>query len=663
MSRRTTAEIFGLALVQTVIVDVFVFRQISSANTILWLLRGCWLVIAYFWLARRKSARCVTVLIVPQFLSKRGRAALIGFIFVLTVTGPTANTMRNVEVLGQTLSCTQQQLKDAIRETLHALKVPFQAMKQVIDSTLKTVERSFMKVQQQLMEILKLTKRILYSIKAAYDWLRDLVTICNDELGSPSERCVKSLDKTIAGCKEEMGAMDFLCEVTQVAKSICFGARMVDMFCELIDFVSDSIVEEIERGIQNLMQYMEELFRVQVDYDHAYDFETNASKSFAEISADIRGEIEQRTLPLRRTFSVLGVVSSGFFICIVCRAIRYRQHYLKKDTFDNRFLTEDFYEIEQRRAEMNIGVVLPLTRKERQRYVPITSPHLTWKERLRIARSITFLLISTIQILCQLFADYALYWLLTLIKTFMHEGSASVKNGSNSSVPIGVDIRGEGILADTLRDIVHSFDPIVNGSIIDPSHCVPDASPPRLGRYGEIVALLVLCWIFTIVEPYGLRARQLIMRSYYPARARARALWLHSDVLMKRENLLQIFRRYVDPPSSISRPKGTVLEVLRAKTNRIWICRKMLGTGDVPHCTLCGEMLVEQEDQLIPCSRRECPGVYCQDCFLETANSCSLCLGVLLHESNTSVISLERASLEYSQAMLSAQGYDSLSHR
>ncbi|ETN64289.1 hypothetical protein AND_003965 [Anopheles darlingi] len=407
--------------------------------------------------------------------------------------------MRNVEVLGQTLSCTQQQLKVAFQETLHALKVPFRAMKQVIDSTLKTVERSFMKVQQQLMEILKLVKRIrkstlrktywlslqafsfaVHSIKAAYDWLRDLVSICNDELGSPSERCVKSLDKTIAGCKEEMGAMDFLCEVTQVAKSICFGARMVDMFCELIDFVSDSIVDEIERGIQNLMQYMEELFRVQVEYDHAYDFETNAS-------------------------NVLGVVSSGFFICIVLRAIRYRQRYLTKDTFDNGFLTEDFYEIEQRRAEMNIALVLPLTRKEAQRYVPITSSHLTWKERLRIARSITFLLISTVQILCQLFADYALYWLLTLLKTFMHEGSASLKNGSNSSLPVGVDVRGEGILADTLREIVHSFDPIVNGTIIDPAHCIPDASPPRFGRYGEIVALLVLCWIFTFAEPYGLR--------------------------------------------------------------------------------------------------------------------------------------------------------------
>ncbi|XP_049542841.1 DC-STAMP domain-containing protein 2-like [Anopheles darlingi] len=593
MTRRTTAEIFVLAVVQTVIADV-------------------------------KSASCVTVLLVPQFLSKRGRAALIGFIFVLTVTGPTANTMRNVEVLGQTLSCTQQQLKVAFQETLHALKVPFRAMKQVIDSTLKTVERSFMKVQQQLMEILKLVKRILHSIKAAYDWLRDLVSICNDELGSPSERCVKSLDKTIAGCKEEMGAMDFLCEVTQVAKSICFGARMVDMFCELIDFVSDSIVDEIERGIQNLMQYMEELFRVQVEYDHAYDFETNASKSFADISADIRGEIEQRTLPLRRTFSVLGVVSSGFFICIVLRAIRYWQRYLTKDTFDNGFLTEDFYEIEQRRAEMNIALVLPLTRKEAQRYVPITSSHLTWKERLRIARSITFLLISTVQILCQLFADYALYWLLTLLKTFMHEGSASLKNGSNSSLPVGVAVRGEGILADTLREIVHSFDPIVNGTIIDPAHCIPDASPPRFGRYGEIVALLVLCWIFTFAEPYGLRVRQIIMRSYYPARARARALWLHSDILMKRENLIQIFRRYVGPPSSLPRPKGTFFDVLRAKTNRFWICRKLLGIGDVLHCTLCGEILVEQEDQLIPCSRNECPGVYCQDCFLETANCCSL---------------------------------------
>uniref|UniRef100_A0A182SBU2 Dendritic cell-specific transmembrane protein-like domain-containing protein n=1 Tax=Anopheles maculatus TaxID=74869 RepID=A0A182SBU2_9DIPT len=405
-------EIISLAAIQTVIVNVLLLSQFSFRPTLHWVLLGISFVSALVLLKRSKGVRCVSMLLVPQFLSKRGRAALIGYIFLLTVTGPTANTMHNVEVLGETLSCTQEQLKVSIRDTIGALKIPFQAMKKIIDELLKTVERSFMKVQRTLMEMLKLVKRIFHSMKKAYDWLRDIVSVCNDKLGTPSERCLQALDQTIDSCKEEMGVMDFMCEVTQVGKTICYGAKMVDFFCELIDFISDAVIEELEQ------------------------------------------------------------------------AIRYWKRYLKKDSFDNNFLTEDFYAIENRRLKQNVETVFPLTRKESHRYVALTSLHLTWKERFRIAKSLTFLVISSVQICGQLAADYALYWLLTLIKHFMHEGSNNLKGNSSSTVtPLALGVSGTGVLADMLRDIVRSFDPIVNGTAIDPSQCIPDASQPRFGRY------------------------------------------------------------------------------------------------------------------------------------------------------------------------------------
>ncbi|XP_035907361.1 DC-STAMP domain-containing protein 2-like [Anopheles stephensi] len=625
-------EIIGLAAIQTVIVNVLLLGQFSFQPTLHWMLLGISFVSALVLLTRSKGARCVTMLLVPQFLSKRGRAALIGYIFLLTVTGPTANTMHNVEVLGSTLSCTQEQLKVAIRDTISALKVPFLAMKKIIDELLETVERSFMKVQGTLMEMLKLVKRILHSMKKAYDWLRDIVSVCNDKLGTPSERCLQALDQTIDGCKEEMGAMDFLCEVTQVGKTICYGAKMVDYFCELIDFISDAVIEEIEQGIQKLMQSLEELFRVKVEYDHTFDFSSNASKTLAEVSAEIRQEIADRTQPLRRTFNILGLITSGFFVCIVLRAIRYWKRYLKKDSFDNSFLTADFYTIENRRLKLNLETIFPLTRKESHRYVPLTSLHLTWKERFRIAKSMTFLVISSVQICGQLAADYALYWLLTLIKHFMHEGSNNpAGNSSRAVTPLSVGVSGEGILADTLRDIVRSFDPIVNGTAIDPSQCIPDAAQPQFGRYGEITALLVLCWCFAFIEPYGLRVRQIVMRRYYPARARARALWLYGDILLKRESLLKILRNHITGARDRGQSAGVHwLDVVRAKTNRYWICRMALGQGGTVRCMLCGDVLNERADLLVRCPRSECPGIYCQDCLFETGNNCSLCLDVLM---------------------------------
>uniref|UniRef100_A0A182UUY4 E3 ubiquitin-protein ligase DCST1-like C-terminal domain-containing protein n=1 Tax=Anopheles merus TaxID=30066 RepID=A0A182UUY4_ANOME len=438
-----TVEIITLAAIQTVIVNVLLLGPLAFRPALHWLLLAASFAVGLVLLKQSKGARCVTMLLVPQFLSKRGRAVLIGYIFLLTITGPTANTMVNVEVLGETLSCSQEQLKAAIRDTISALKVPFLAMKKIIDELLKTVERSFMKVQRIMMEMLKLVKRILHSIKKAYEWLRDIVSVCNDKLGTPSERCLHALDQAIDGCKEEMGAMDFLCEVTQVAKTVCYGAKMVDYFCELIDFISDAVVEEIEQGVS-----------------------------------------------------------------------------------------------------------------------------------------------------------------------------------------------GEGILADTLRDIVRSFEPIVNGTAIDPAECIPNASTPRFARYGQIVALLALCWCFAFLEPYGLRVRQLVMRRYYPARARARAIWLYGDILLKRESLLKMLRLQIAGTSRERKQQEAVswIDVVRAKTNRYWICRMVLGRGETVRCILCGDALNERDDPHIRCSRPECPGLYCQDCLLETGNNCSLCMDLLVSE-------------------------------
>lgn len=104
--------------------------------------------------------QCVTFLMVPQVLSKRGRAATVAYVFVLAINGPAKNTVANIDVLGKALSCSQDRLKLAIHEVLQAVKVPFLALKEAIGVILNEVERAFMKVQRVLMEILRLVKRI-----------------------------------------------------------------------------------------------------------------------------------------------------------------------------------------------------------------------------------------------------------------------------------------------------------------------------------------------------------------------------------------------------------------------------------------------------------------------------------------------------------------------
>lgn len=54
-----------------------------------------------------KSLRCFFFLLLPQVFSKRGRAAIIAYAYLLTVAGPTKNLVENVHVLSASMSCGQ----------------------------------------------------------------------------------------------------------------------------------------------------------------------------------------------------------------------------------------------------------------------------------------------------------------------------------------------------------------------------------------------------------------------------------------------------------------------------------------------------------------------------------------------------------------------------
>ena len=46
-------------------------------------------------------------LLLPQFFSKRGRQAMMAYAFVLALTGPAKNALRNTEIMSESLACGQ----------------------------------------------------------------------------------------------------------------------------------------------------------------------------------------------------------------------------------------------------------------------------------------------------------------------------------------------------------------------------------------------------------------------------------------------------------------------------------------------------------------------------------------------------------------------------
>ena len=107
-----------------------------------------------------RKLQCLVCLMVPQILSRRGRAGLMAYAFILTIAGPAKNTARNMDILSESLTCEQEQLKAAYNKLLDVLKAPFNALRDVIKSILATIEEAFSKVRKILMEIVNLIREI-----------------------------------------------------------------------------------------------------------------------------------------------------------------------------------------------------------------------------------------------------------------------------------------------------------------------------------------------------------------------------------------------------------------------------------------------------------------------------------------------------------------------
>lgn len=54
-----------------------------------------------------RSTLCFFSLLIPQICSRRGRAVMVAYIFVLTLKYPTKNLLHNIEVLTDSISCGQ----------------------------------------------------------------------------------------------------------------------------------------------------------------------------------------------------------------------------------------------------------------------------------------------------------------------------------------------------------------------------------------------------------------------------------------------------------------------------------------------------------------------------------------------------------------------------
>ncbi|XP_068625387.1 uncharacterized protein [Battus philenor] len=600
-------------------------------------------------LAFSYRVRCLTFLLVPQFFSRVGRYTLTCYALVLILTGPATNTLKNSEVLSESMACNQEQIKISVKHITDSIKNPFNAMKDWIKVMTEGIKGVTNKVKTLLVSTNRMVITIASILESSFPWLNTVTTKCNSKLGTPYHYCSRMLRESDSdSTHQQRTKLPRTCDVTYLADVSCYSLKPHKRICEIADYTRTTIVATMKRKFQNFANRIQSLFLVKIHVHHSYSFSSNASRSASQVAAGIVTEIRNRADPLLTWLSWSSCVTSLFLLLIIFRAKNYQHMYETGSRFDNRYITKELRNLDFERLKEGKETILPLNRREKAKYITTTSFRLLASERVHLTRSVVHMVITTFKLLIHMAADYSLYWVLMTIR-YNWRFQTPLQPGPTDA---GVKVAGSGPVADMLRSLISFLTLPLSTPPSSTVSCLPNPYPPDLYRYTQIGVLIFLLWFFALFEPYGLRLSHVIMGHYRPERAKARAFWLYNHILRSRGGFMKYARRKLHKDYKyLKRGEFTFAQWLDSCLPCWWL-RYLLGTlPKDPNCLVCGtaEKPNSPDSKLLRCDTNNCPGVYCNQCFNDLGLLCTICLNPVDY-GDLSDVSLEKGSSDDSNS-------------
>jgi hypothetical protein len=136
-----------------------------------------------------------------------------------------------------------------------------------------------------------------------------------------------------------------------------------------------------------------------------------------------------------------------------------------------------------------------------------------------------------------------------------------------------VMIFGDGFFAELCDDLIAGFKTAIMNISADLTLCLPHAYKPDVADYAHVVFLILLAFVLLILEPFGLRLRNIILEYFYPERSKERTIWLYHNILRKRTSYLKFAKRelkkkLINEENFTEGEEMNCFELFRAKVDR-----------------------------------------------------------------------------------------------
>jgi len=345
----------------------------------------------------------------------------------------------------------------------------------------------------------------------------------------------------------------------------------------------------------------------------------NASKSVTDLQKEVNEDITSKTDSVFAFLRYLKRFLSFSLLIVVVQSIWYLRNYLAKDGYDNIYITSQFKLLDKNNLESGLPSVLPLKKKEKEKYVDARSWKLGQSELVHIKLSFFLILMHFVLCFLILFFDVALFYILELIR---RHGDVELSAQGTGEAKIAV--KGQGPVADFYRLIIRDLSISNNYSAtVDIGGCLSNARSPYFDMYAYYILLYFVVLVLALLQGYGLRLRRKISAFYYPEQEAARIDFMHKKIRHKRVGLLKFLRqqeaRVKDQPwlSTWLMFKFPFLS-------------KLFSTGNRDECLSCEH----QESSFSNVKVRRCSGksdgqqceaVYCDTCWNDLKDECPLC--------------------------------------
>ncbi|CAL2045417.1 unnamed protein product [Caenorhabditis brenneri] len=451
---------------------------------------------------------------------------------------------------------------------------------------------------------------------------------CEEMFNKGIDKCRNVATELVASCKDAIiwPIEAFICPKLNV-EGVCNAVeRKVQSMNICRNQLEDSHVDPtVEKDITDVMELTEEIEENSNIELHSVRVETPRVAIEYRLS-DLKIKIRAANIYFKSLVGVSKQIFQAFFIYFVYTIFRDSvgmiRKYQEDVAFSNSFVTKEFWMIDRFRetqGQTHLGHFSKQEKVEWKIMEVFSFP--TKAERSKAIRPFFkwFVLALTVAIVSIL--DYYLF---VFLDSVVESARQQIKQ--KASAPAGLNITGEGVLADFLKTMTSTNATLEIDQTLSNEHCLTKPLPPNTDILIYWLGIpLLLSFLFQVVFSFAIRRIVLnyFLPFMFPRRSRVRLIQFYNKCLVNREKHRKEARARIR--FMVDRRRIETLHKGEFSAGGSFLKRHIFERiFKTAKCFLCQEKT--HAFKLLYCSNVKCQSCYCKDCIDDNFGKCYACM-------------------------------------